>query len=140
MQNRSCYATTGQKIVVGLYIAGFPMGSEIDTKSRPGLEYNRHITGFCIGTEAFSEVLLIRNGKPFKSLPITNDATEFEIDDSDLLSQIALEPNSERSPFVYYYLRAVQKDGHIAWSSPIWIDLTVRLAPIPVKKAKKRTE
>jgi len=141
LQARSCYATTGERIILGLYIAKFPMGSELDTKSRPGLEFNRHITGFCIGTQPLDQVILIRNGKPFRTFEVKEEKLEFEIDDTDLLGDISLEPTGEgRSPFVYYYLRAVQKDGHIAWSSPIWVDLTSKSAPITgTKKTKKRS-
>ena len=140
LQARSCYATTGERMILGIHIAGFGMGSELDTKSRPGLEYNRHITGYCIGTAPISEAVLIRNGKEFRTLPLKDGIVEFEIDDTDLLSQIALEPKEDRSPFAYYYLRVTQEDGHIAWSSPIWIDLTSRNAAISTgKKVKKKT-
>ncbi len=139
LQNRSCYATTGERIIVGLHIAGHSMGSELDTKTRPGLEFNRHITGYCIGTSPLSEAVLIRNGEVFRTLPIQDDKAEFEIDDMEHLSTIALEPKSERPPFVYYYLRVTQEDGHIAWSSPIWVDLTARSSStVSPKKAKKK--
>jgi len=136
---RSCYATTGERIILGLHLAGFAMGSETDTKVRPGLEFNRHITGYCIGTQPLVEVALIRNGKIFRMLPATEEKCEFEIDDTDLLGQIALEAPAGRPPFAYYYLRAVQKDGHMAWSSPIWVDLTARTAPLLPKKNKKKS-
>ncbi|HSX38829.1 MAG TPA: DUF3604 domain-containing protein [Chlamydiales bacterium] len=139
LQNRSCYATTGERIVLGLFLAGFSMGSEIDTKLRPGLEFNRHLTGYCIGTQPLIEVKLIRNGKEYRTFPITEEKCEFEIDDSDLLGQIALEAPEGRSPFAYYYLRAMQKDGHIAWSSPIWVDLTAKSTLTLPKKNKKRS-
>lgn len=126
-------------MIIGLQIAGFNIGSEIDTKSRPGLEFNRHITGYCIGTHPLSEVVLIRNGTVLRSFPIVEEKCEFEFDDSEPLSQVALEPHPERPPFAYYYLRAVQKDGHLAWSSPIWVDLTARSAPIISKKSKKKS-
>ncbi len=139
LQARSCYATTGERMILGLHIAGFGMGSEIETKARPGLEFNRHITGYCIGTQPLSEAHLIRNGKVFRKLEPKGDTVEFEIDDTDLLSQIALEPKEERPPFVYYYLRVVQTDGHIGWTSPIWVDLTSRTAPLAAgKKVKKK--
>jgi hypothetical protein len=140
LQARSCYATTGERIIIGLHIAGFTMGSELETKTRPGLEYNRHITGYCIGTQPISEAVLIRNGKAFKSLPVKDGIVEFEVDDTELLSQIALEPKEDKPPFIYYYLRVVQEDGHIAWSSPIWVDLTSRTAPVSSgKKVKKKS-
>lgn len=139
LQARSCYATTGERIILGLHIAGFTMGSELETKSRPGLEYNRHITGYCIGTKPMVEAHLIRNGKIFRALDIKEGIVEFEIDDTDMLGQIALEPKEDRPPFAYYYLRVVQEDGHIAWSSPIWVDLSSRSAPVSSgKKVKKK--
>lgn len=141
LQSRSCYATTGERMIVGLHIAGFTMGSELDTKSRPGLEFNRHITGYCIGTSPLIKAELIRNGKVLRSLEIKNGIVEFEVDDMDPLHQIALEPKEDRPPFAYYYLRAQQEDGHIAWSSPIWVDLSAKgAAPSGVKKVKKRSK
>jgi hypothetical protein len=139
LQARSCYATTGERIILGLSVAGFGMGSEIDTKARPGLEFNRHIVGYCVGTAPLTEVLLIRNGEVFRKFAVKDERLEFEVDDMDLLGSIALESSGEKPPFVYYYLRALQSDGHIAWSSPIWVDLTSRSAPIAAVKKKKKT-
>ncbi len=140
LQARSCYATTGERIVVGLKIANFSMGAEIDTKNRPGLEFNRHIVIYAIGTAPLTEITLIRNGKTLKEFSAKDDHFEIAYDDMDPLSQIVLEPEN-RSPFIYYYLRVKQKDGHIAWSSPIWIDLTTRSSPIQsgTKKMKKKS-
>lgn len=138
LQARSCYATTGERMILGLHVAGCSMGSELETKSRPGLEFNRHITGYCIGTQPLSEAVLIRNGKVFRTLEIKEGRVEFEIDDTDPLGSIVLEPKAERPPFAYYYLRVIQEDGHIAWSSPIWIDLTSRSVPISMGKKNKK--
>jgi hypothetical protein len=122
LSNRSCYATTGEKIIIGLQIAGFSMGAELETKSRPGLEYNRHITGYAVGTKRLVEAAIIRNGKVWKSIDVSREELEFAIDDSELLSQILLEPQKPDTPsFAYYYLRVTQEGGHRAWSSPIWI-------------------
>lgn len=122
--NRSCYATTGARIVIGLFIAGQPMGSILDAKSKPGLFYNRHITGFIVGTAPIQEVILIRGGSVYHKINPKEDTFEFKIDDSDLLDKVALKCKDEdKTPFTYYYLRATQTDGHIAWSSPIWVDL-----------------
>jgi hypothetical protein len=138
---RSCYATTGERMIVGFHIAAQSMGAELDTKSRPGLEFNRHITGYCIGTAPIAEAILIRNGKKFRSLEVKDGTVAFEIDDMDRLDGIAIQPKEDRPPFVYYYLRVMQEDGHIAWSSPIWIDLTQRSAAATVvKKTKKKVE
>lgn len=141
LQARSCYATTGERIILGLHVAGFSMGSELDTKARPGLEFNRHLTGYCIGTAPIVKAELIRNGKVLRKLEIKDGIVEFEVDDMDPLSQIALEPREDKPPFAYYYLRAEQEDGHIAWSSPIWVDVSSKSATAaPAKKMKKRVK
>ncbi|MGZ3733050.1 MAG: DUF3604 domain-containing protein, partial [Parachlamydiaceae bacterium] len=50
----------------------------------------------------------------------------------------------KKPPFVYYYLRVTQVDGHMAWSSPIWVDYipgsatgksTIKLRPTKGGKA-----
>ena len=136
--NRSCYATTGERIVLGFFIAGASMGSELNTKAKPGLSFNRHITGFVAGTANIKEISFIRNGKPFKTIEPKSSHHEFAIDDTELLSKILLTPSQpDKSPFVYYYIRVVQEDGHIAWSSPIWIDQPEAAPSTNGKKAKK---
>lgn len=138
LQNRSCYATTGERIILGLHIAGHGMGSELETKSRPGLQMNRHITGYSIGTTPIVEATLFRNGEVFKELEIKEGKLEFEVDDLELLSKVALKPQENQPPFVYYYLRVMQEDGHIAWSSPIWVEISPKQVSAPIiKKVKK---
>lgn len=140
IQMRSCYATTGEKIVLGMQIAGFGMGSELDTKSRPGLEFNRHITAYAIGTAPLTEIAIVRNGKVLKSFSLKENQWEIALDDMDPIDQVALEGSQDKPPFVYYYLRVTQEDGHIAWGSPIWIDLNAQSTPLVQnsKKAKKK--
>lgn len=137
--NRSCYATTGERIVLGFSIAGAPMGSELNTKAKPGLSFNRHITGFVAGTTQIKEISFIRNGKVFHTIHPKEAHHEFAIDDTESLAKILLsDPSGEKPPFAYYYMRVVQEDGHMAWSSPIWIDQTETLSQTGNgKKAKK---
>ncbi len=138
--NRSCYATTGERIVLGFAIAGVAMGGELNTKAKPGLAFNRHITGFAAGSVPIKEITFVRNGKPFHTICPEEAHHEFALDDSELLSKILL-PSShkEKPPFVYYYMRVILENGHIAWASPIWIDFTDSgdAPPVSVKKAKK---
>jgi len=119
---RSCYATTGPRIIVGFQVAGSPIGSELTTKTKLGLIYNRHISGYVVGTAPIEEVLIIRNGKPFHAFHPKGDTFEFTFDDDELLKKIILKTKKDRPPFIYYYMRVLQDDGHIAWASPIWID------------------
>lgn len=140
LQSRSCYATTGERIVLGFEIAGFGMGDEVDTQTRPGLAFNRHITAYAIGTAPLEKVTLIRNGKVFKEFHPKKNQWEVAIDDMDPLEKVTIEPNKNKPPFAYYYLRVKQEDGHVAWSSPIWVDQNgaSAAAPATLKKTKKK--
>ncbi len=122
LQNRSCYATTGERMILGLSIAGSPMGTELTTKTKPGLAISRHIVAYIAGTTPLKEIVLLRNGKPFKTFHTKDYHLDLELDDIDPLPQICLPGGEGKSPFIFYYLRVTQEDGHIAWSSPIWVD------------------
>lgn len=140
LYQRSCYATTGDRIVLGFFIAGACMGSELNTKAKPGLIFNRHITGFVATTEPIKEIVIIRNGVPFKTINPAQTDYEFAVDDTDSITKISLQSPDERPPFIYYYLRVTQENGHIAWSSPIWVDQTELLIQKAPKKLKKKED
>lgn len=122
LYNRSCYATTGERIIVGLYLAGLPMGSETDTQKKHGLNVNRHLSGYVAGTSKLKTVEIIRNGKVLQTYTPKDYHFEFEYDDMTPLESVAVTPKDKAPPFVFYYIRVTQDDGHLAWSSPIWVD------------------
>lgn len=121
--NRSCYATTGERIIVGFTIAGAPMGSEIDTSEKQGLLVNRHINGHVAGTTKLHMVEIIRNGKVLHTYKPDTYFLDFSYDDMTPLEKNSLKGKDKEPPFAYYYIRVTQEDGHMAWGSPIWIDL-----------------
>ncbi|EFB41147.1 hypothetical protein pah_c050o124 [Parachlamydia acanthamoebae str. Hall's coccus] len=135
LYKRSCYATTGERIIVGLYLAGMPMGSEMDTSEKHGLIVNRHISGYVAGTAPLKSVEIIRNGTVIHTLKSDTYYLNFTYDDMTTLNKVCFTPKDKKPPFVYYYLRVIQEDGNIAWSSPIWVDL-VPLKPSPKKNSK----
>ncbi|MEI8366713.1 MAG: DUF3604 domain-containing protein [Parachlamydiaceae bacterium] len=122
LHNRSCYATTGERIIMGFSIAGVPMGGETTTAVKHGLRINRHLCGFVAGTCQLTKVELIRNGKVIKTLEPDSYSMEFTYDDMTPLEKVVIDAKDKKPPFVYYYVRVTQEDGHMAWSSPIWID------------------
>ncbi|MCB1213658.1 MAG: DUF3604 domain-containing protein [Chlamydiia bacterium] len=132
LQQRSCYATTGPRIVISFTIAGMPMGSEISTRIKPGIAVNRHICVTIAGTAPLKAVEIVRNGKVLHTLSSKTYHLTFEYDDLEPLASAAIK-NSGTNPFAFYYLRVYQEDGHAAWSSPIWID---ELPPVK-KEAEK---
>ena len=139
LYNRSTYATTGERMVVAFFIAGASMGQELSTFAKPGLLYNRHISGFIAGTCDLEEIQIIRNGVQIESIkPESNYYFELAYDDTSSFEDVSLKPTQENQvPFIYYYLRVIQKDGHIAWSSPIWVDQETSKPVEPIKSIKK---
>jgi hypothetical protein len=134
---RSCYATTGERMIVGLNIAGTGMGGELNTKVKPGLAINRHIIGYVAGTTPLKEVVLIRNGVAIKTFSTKDYFLDFAYDDAEHLSKAVLPSPGDKPHFAFYYLRVTQQDGHMAWSSPIWIDYPEYQPPVTTKKGKK---
>jgi hypothetical protein len=53
----------------------------------------------------------------------------------DSLEKVCIKPKDKKPPFVFYYIRATQEDGHMAWSSPIWVDYI----PVKLQRSVKKT-
>lgn len=122
LYNRSCYATTGKRIILGFQLASFGMGSETSTAQKHGLLINRHLHGFVAGTTKLKTVEIIRNGQVLVSYTPNEYAFDFAYDDLEPLEKVSIDAKDKKPPFAYYYLRVTQEDGHMAWSSPIWVD------------------
>jgi hypothetical protein len=136
LYNRSCYATTGERIILGISLAGVPMGGEITTATKQGLRINRHISGYVAGTDNIQKIEIIRNGKVIKTFEPEGYSLEFTFDDMTPLEKVVITSKDKKPPFVYYYIKVVQNNGHTAWSSPIWVDL---VAPQPsIRGAARR--
>lgn len=124
LNKRSCYATTGERIVMGFSIAGISMGGELDTKTKPGLVFNRHLAMYVCGTSVIREIAIIRNGDILHTFYPKDLFFESTYDDEQHLSKAILPSPASNSFFAFYYIRVLQDNGHMAWSSPIWIDYT----------------
>ncbi len=125
LQAKRCYATTGPRMVIDFSVAQEPMGSELDNRKKPGLDFNRHIKGHIITSSPIQEIQVLRNGKVLTSFSPKNLDFEFTYDDQDAVEKIAIEGKREL-PFIFYYLRIIQEDKNLGWSSPIWIDFHPR--------------
>jgi Protein of unknown function (DUF3604) len=136
LYQRSCYATTGERMIVGIYLAGLPMGKEVSTADKPGLAINRHLSGYVAGTCKLQSIEIIRNGKVIHVIKPDHYFVEFAYDDMTPLEKIVIPTKDKKPPFAYYYLRVTQEDGHIAWSSPIWVDYFA-LSSLPKSQLKR---
>ncbi len=135
LRDHRCYATTGDRIILDFNIANLPIGTTISTRAKPGLLYSRFITGCVVGSTKLKLIEIFRNGKLLKSFEPESEKFEIEMDDSESLEKISLKSSIDEKVFTYYYLRVTQENGHMGWTSPIWIDIE---EPAPKEKRIKK--
>jgi hypothetical protein len=110
MKKRHAYAATDNIVLdVRMRTLGI-MGDELRT-NKPCLDV------VVLGTGPIERVDVIRNGKVLHSEKPDKESNErrFHWDDP------APVKGDKAS---YYYIRVVQKDGQLAWSSPLWVQVT----------------
>lgn len=106
LRTRRCYATSGAKILLDFTVDGHAMGSELSVRGG-------RAAGIVRGTGELSRVELVAQG--------------------GVIARALLEPKSHHAEFCfevenepYVYLRVVQSDGEMAWSSPVFFDVSVK--------------
>jgi hypothetical protein len=113
VRNRHCYGTTGARIILRFSVNDQPMGSEltIDDPRAP-----RTIAATIHGTAAIERAEIIRDGRIFH-------ASIRQASRTDTNHELVWEDESPLERAAFYYVRVAQADGHMAWSSPIWVDV-----------------
>jgi len=106
LRSRRCYATSGAKIVLWFHIDERPMGEELIT-SMP-VEAMIRVEASAPIREA---VLISNNGVAIR-IPFKKESID---------TRLAIDPPAA-GEWKYYYLRVIQEDDEVAWSSPIWLD------------------
>lgn len=102
IRQRRCYGTTNARIKLIFTIDDNIMGSILNMINE-GKVYIK-----AEGEQTIKALDVYKNGEPFKRFYPKNKrfTTEFVIDKNETAS---------------YYVRVIQIDNHMAWSSPIWI-------------------
>ncbi len=123
MWNRRVVATTGPRVILDYKLNEFLMGTEINSRQFPEVSRKRRISIDYNGTSDVSKVDIIRNGESVKTFNNLEKDFSLEWTDHQELEDINLPPVKYcEKPFTFYYIRVIQKDKHIAWASPVWID------------------
>lgn len=120
LNERRCYATTGDRILLDFTMNDAPMGSDlgVDLAQYGAREFTMRVAG----TYRIDSVELLRNNEVVFSADPRSDVWEDRWTDSDPLPEIALTPTFPHDrPFVCYYLRVTQGNRQMAWASPIWL-------------------
>jgi hypothetical protein len=111
LYERRCYATTGTRILLDFKVNENVMGSEISTPNR---DSSRTIKASVIGTTKIEKVEILRNNICIYKLN----------GEGKKMAKLKFVDNEkiDTKKSLYYFLRVSQKDGEIAWSSPIWVN------------------
>ena len=109
--NRRTYGTSGPRILLDVSLNGYAMGSEV-----PKREARVRIFEVTVyGKRGISKIELV-GADPQKPVDtITFNPPQWNPGTVELVD------GRFRKKDTYYYIRVFQRDGHIAWSSPIWI-------------------
>ncbi len=119
IQQRNCYATSAERIIVEAELAGQRMGTE---QAWPNATRPRRIQATVATETDIDRVDIVRNGEDIASFSAEGWQLNIDYTDSDNLSEVAFPPTpSLDRPFVYYYLRVSCASGARAWSSPVWL-------------------
>lgn len=104
---RSVYATSGPRIILFADVAGHRLGS---TVSAAELAAETTLTLEVHGTAAIERIDVIRSGDVVASLPLS---------EHDALVSL---PLPDLGTGEYVYVRVLQSDGALAWSSPLYVE------------------
>lgn len=111
LEQRATYATTGARVLLEFSVNGQTMGGSAKGNGAP-----RVIRAVVYGEAPVSEVAVIR-GDP------RQPAHTFAFNPPSLdPGELTWTDNSDLTTPAFYYLRVVQVDHHLAWSSPVWVE------------------
>lgn len=116
--NRRTIATTGARIYLFYTVNGYPLGSEI--LSKDAQIRNFHIVFH--GTDVLDRIEIIRNGKVVETIKEQKMDLQVYWQDSTPLKNLFITGSKHsKKPFVFYYIRLIQKNKEAVWASPVWI-------------------
>jgi len=108
LKRRHCYATTGERIYLEFTLNDkFIMG---DCVSFPHEKSTRKFQIVVGGTDIIDKIQIIKNNEEIHTENPESNFLRFTFEDSQPIQNID-----------YYYIRVTQKDGEMAWFSPIWV-------------------
>ncbi len=105
--NRSVYATTGERILLEFSINEAMMGQELTISD----DAPRNVKVRVAGTGPLDRVEIVSMGHSVYTKKVDGSSVEFTY---------AIDGSLENE-WAYYYVRVLQKNKAMAWSSPIWI-------------------
>jgi hypothetical protein len=107
LRARRVYATSGPRIILRVAVDDVPMGGTIAANATSP----HTVFADVVGTAPIERIDLVRSGAIV--------ASRGDLDDDGAALTITLDPLAAGE---YVYVRVVQRDGGLAWSSPVFAD------------------
>ena len=108
LYNRRCYATSGSRTYLDFRLDGQLMGSEIEVPRGASLPYEIVVAA----TDSIARIEFIQNDR--EGTVWTHDGRSF----------VRLKGELTIQESCWTYVRVTQTDRNMAWSSPIWVEVT----------------
>jgi len=108
IRRRRVYATSGPRIYLRVALGTHPMGSAVPSAALSG-EEPVALYVKAIGTDTIRWIDIVRSGA----------VSRIEVGD---IKAVLLVPFASPKPGDYVYVRVIQEDGDLAWSSPIYLE------------------
>lgn len=110
MWQRHTYGTTGARIIIDFKVNGSLMGSEIraDNGNPPRIYY------MVKGTAPVQKIEIWKYSK-------SKGYEVFNFEGKGMLAAESQFSDNEFSQDSFYFMKVVQEDGNVAWSSPVWV-------------------
>lgn len=109
IKHRRVYATSGTRIRLNFQINGCMMGESITSTRNPEIQID------VLGTAKIHYVVLLRDNQPI--LTIGKDFDEGRGVRRTFVDETATAGEH------FYYIRVIQEDNEMAWSSPMWVEV-----------------
>lgn len=109
LRERRAYATTGARMIVDFEVAGALIGSQVAVAGQPLVAFA------VVGTAPLKHIQIFRQDLVVHELFGSSMDLELEGEWVD-------EDFAKLSGSQFYWLRVAQVDGHVAVTSPVWID------------------
>ncbi len=108
LRARRCYGTSAARIFLDVRVNGALMGEKIAARRGQPVV----VTARVIAPNDIARVDLCRSNEFIYSKPVQGRVAEFTYRDV-----------APKDGVSYYYARVQQKDGELAWSSPVWVTI-----------------
>ncbi len=106
LNQRHCYGTTGQRIIVQFHVNDHQMGDEVEVATNG----------------PYAGKVTVHGAGPIDRIEVVKDTATFLIHKGHGMDEsFVFEDSSPISGTHFYYIRVTQKNGVVAWSSPIWV-------------------